>query len=78
MAKIVVSKEWARENKDFVIYNYLAKKGKTTIAEAKKELEEKYGISLTDSEIHQIFAEYVTSGVLSQRMHNCYVFKDRS
>lgn len=70
MAKIVVTKKWANENRDFVIYNYLAEKKTVTLEETKEELQRRYDIILTDKEIRQILSDYVKKGVLRPGVRN--------
>ncbi len=61
-----VTKEWCKNNSEFVIYNYFAEKNIITKEQAQKELQERYDICLTEKQIDEIFKEYVMNGILKQ------------
>ena len=61
---VVMSKKQCQENFDFVIYNYLSSQKEITEEKFKKDINEKYGMTLDDEQVKTILTTYVKRGIL--------------
>ncbi|MFR2534930.1 MAG: hypothetical protein ACLTEH_02120 [Clostridia bacterium] len=73
MTLVTMKKVDIEKNLDFVIYNYLATTENITAEKLVQDFKSRYDISLNKEGISRILAEYVQSGVLSQRFKH-FVF----
>lgn len=67
---IYVTKQWAKENIDFIFYNYLAEKKIITIEQCQKDLVEKYDINLSIKSLKDLFLQSVRNGILKQNFRS--------
>lgn len=70
MTKMIVDGNFIKNNRDLVIYNYLAETKYVTVIQVKEDLEKRYRIKMTLEEVEKLLEEYVILGLLSPRKNS--------